>query len=116
MNLFIFFALPLATVLLAIVLQRILRSPILVAITAFAIYLIVAFAAFSTTLAEALVAVIIYTIIAFVTAYIVQLICELIRELRLCCRNDNSDISDCHPHHCHRDNVGGVSNRYSCCD
>ena len=43
MNLFIFFALPLATILLAIVLQKILRSPILVAITAFAIYLIIAF-------------------------------------------------------------------------
>ena len=100
MNLFIFFALPLATILLAIVLQRILRSPILVAITAFAIYLIVAFAAFSDTLAEALIAVIIYTIIAYVTAYLVELICELFRRLRLCCRNENDE---CHcKNHCNR--------------
>ena len=46
MNLFIFFALPLATILLSIVFQKILRSPILVAITFFAIYLIVAFTIF----------------------------------------------------------------------
>ncbi len=76
MNLFIFFALPVATILLAIVLQKILKCPILVAITFFAIYLIVSFAAFSSYLAEALIATIIYTIIAFVTAYIVRLICE----------------------------------------
>ncbi len=99
MNLFIFFALPLATILLAIVLQKILRSPILVAITAFAIYLIVAFAAFLDTLAEALIAVIVYTILAYVTAYLVQLICELFRRLRLCCRNDNNN--ECN-NHCHR--------------
>ena len=90
MNLFIFFALPLATILLSIVLQKILRSPLLVAITAFAIYLIIAFAAFSDTLAEALIAVIVYTIIAFVTAYLVQLICELFRRLKLCCRNNDN--------------------------
>ena len=77
MNLFIFFALPLATILLAIVFQKILRSPILVAITFFAIYLIVAFVEFSDTLAEAIIAAIIYTIIAYITAYIVMIICRL---------------------------------------
>ena len=76
MNLFIFFALPVATILLAIVLQKILKCPILVAITFFAIYLIVSFTAFSSSLAEALIATIIYTIIAFITAYIVRLISE----------------------------------------
>ena len=39
MNLLIFFALPLATVLLAIVFEKILKCPILVAITFFSIYL-----------------------------------------------------------------------------
>ena len=68
MNLLIYFALPLATILLAIVLQKILRSPILVSITFFAIYLIVAFAAFSDDLAPALVATIIYSLLAFITA------------------------------------------------
>jgi hypothetical protein len=81
MILFIFFALPVATILLAIVLQKVLKCPILVAITFFAIYLIVSFAAFSSSLAEALIATISYTIIAFVTAYIVSVISDLIRRL-----------------------------------
>ena len=84
MNLFIFFALPLATILLAIVLQKVLRSPILVAITFFAIYLIVAFAAFQDTLAEAIIAAIIYTIIAYITAVIVRFIKRL-----FCFHNEN---------------------------
>ena len=89
MNLFIFFVLPLATILLAIVLQRILRNPILVAITFFAIYLIVAFTSFSDTLAEALIATIIYTVIAYITAYIVMIICRLRR--RFCkCRSEET--------------------------
>ena len=46
--LLIFFALPIATILLAIVLQKILKSPILVAIIFFAIYLIVTFTAFDS--------------------------------------------------------------------
>ena len=69
MNLLLFFALPLATILLAIVLEKILHCPILVAITFFALYLIAAFALYATgvitNLAEALIAVIVYTIIAF---------------------------------------------------
>ena len=89
MNLFIFFVLPLATILLAIVLQRILRNPILVAITFFAIYLIVAFTSFSDTLAEALIETIIYTVIAYITAYIVMIICRLRR--RFCkCRSEET--------------------------
>ena len=84
MNLFVFFVLPLATILLAIVLQKILRSPILVAITFFAIYLIVAFVSFSDSLAEAIIAAIIYTIIAYITAVIVRFI------KRCLCMNQNS--------------------------
>ncbi|MBP3831404.1 MAG: DUF2651 family protein [Clostridia bacterium] len=93
MNLFIFFALPLATILLAIVLQKILRSPILVAITFFAIYLIVAFAAFSDTLAEALIAAIIYSIIAYITAYIVMIICRFKHRFCNCSRGENNNTS-----------------------
>ena len=44
-NLLLFFALPVATIILAIVFQKILRNPILTAATFFAIYLIVAFSA-----------------------------------------------------------------------
>ena len=66
MSLLIFFALPLATILLAIVLEKILHCPILVTITFFAIYLIILFALFATgvitNLAVGLIAIIIYTI------------------------------------------------------
>ena len=93
MDLFVFFALPLATILLAIVLQKILRSPILVAITFFAIYLIVAFASFSDTLAEALIAAIVYTIIAYITAYIVMILCRCRRRISCNC-GENLQSSD----------------------
>ena len=102
MILFIFFALPLAIILLSIVLQKILRCPILVAITVFAIGLIVSFVAFSSTLAEALIATIIYSIIAFVTASIVRIICEGIQRFRRCncnsnciCNNDENNNCEC---------------------
>lgn len=103
MILFIFFALPLAIILLSIVLQKILRCPILVAITVFAIGLIVSFVAFSSTLAEALIATIIYSIIAFVTASIVKIICECIQKFRRCnsnclCNNDESNNCGCNSH------------------
>ena len=95
MNLFIFFALPLATILLAIVFQKILRSPILVAITFYAIYLIVAFVEFSDTLAEAIIAAIIYTIIAYITAYIVMIICRLRRRFCHCRREEAENNRRC---------------------
>ena len=44
--LLLFFALPIATIILAVVLEKILRCPILTAATFFAIFLIVAFAIF----------------------------------------------------------------------
>lgn len=110
MNLLIFFAIPLATILLAIVLENILDNPILVAITFFAVYLIIAFTLFAlgtiTDLATALVAIIVYTIIAFVTAYIVRLLkclCERYFNSCLCRRcphesNNNTQV--------HRNNLG----------
>ena len=89
-TIFIFLVLPLATIILAIVLQKILKSPILVALTFFAIYLIVAFASFSDTLAEALIATIIYTLIAYVTALIVMLICRCKRRF---CTSATTNVS-----------------------
>lgn len=94
MSLLIFFALPLATILLAIVFQKILKSPILVAITFFAIYLVIAFILSLIGIVElgpALVAVIIYTIIAFITAYIVMLICKILKKLKRLCRREDED-------------------------
>ena len=87
--LFIFFVLPVVTIILAIVLQKLLRSPILVALTFFAIYLIIAFTVFIEDLAIFLIAAIIYTIIAFIAAYIAMIIWK-IRERLCCCNNNNS--------------------------
>lgn len=98
-NLLLFFALPVATILLAIVLQRILKCPILVAITFFAIYLIITFAVFDTTF---LVFAILYTILAYITALIAKFICQIIRRMEIdncscicgnneCCDDSSSD-------------------------
>lgn len=118
MNLFIFFALPLATILLAIVFQKILRSPILVAITFFAIYLIIAFVAFSDTLAEAIIAAIIYTIIAYITAYIVMIICRLRRRFCYCRRedtdNENNRRCGCRNNNDNNENAENNLLRISC--
>lgn len=67
--LLLFFALPIATIILAIVLEKILRCPILTALTFFAIYLIIAFSIFDSSF---LVFVIVYTILALITAIIAE--------------------------------------------
>lgn len=70
-TLLIFFALPIATIILAIVLQKIIKCPILVAATFFAIYLIVTFAAFD---ANFLIYAIVYTILSYIAAVITRFI------------------------------------------
>ena len=62
-NLLIFFALPIATIILAGIFQTIIKCPYKIAGITFAIYLIVAFALGGT--AELIIAAIIYTILAF---------------------------------------------------
>ena len=71
--LLIFFALPLATIVFSIALQRILDNPILVASIIFSIFLIVTFVVGDLNL---LIATIIYTIFSFLTAIIVKYIDE----------------------------------------
>lgn len=71
--LLIFFALPLATIVFSIALQKILDNPILVASIIFSIFLIVTFVVGDLNL---LIATIIYTIISFITAIIVRYIDE----------------------------------------
>lgn len=94
-TLLIFFALPIATIILSIVLEKILRCPILTAATFFAIYLIVAFALFNET---ALVFVIIYTILAYITALIAEFFFSRCRKRECtnncCCPNNNSNNSN----------------------
>lgn len=72
-TLLIFFAFPLATIIISAVLQRLLKSPFIVATLIFAIFLIVTFAAFDETF---LIATLVYTIIAFITALLVNILSE----------------------------------------
>lgn len=94
-DLLIYFALPVATIILSVVLQKLLKSPILVAATAFAIYLIVTFAAFDESF---LLYAIVYTILAYLTALLTRFICCLIRNnTNSClnpCNNGNNDDDD----------------------
>lgn len=96
-NLLLFFALPVATIILAIVLERILESPILVAATAFAIYLIVTFAVFDESF---LIFAIVYTILAYIAAVIARFITCLINNsdnpcLEAITSNNNTDNQNC---------------------
>ena len=85
-TLLLYFALPLATIILAIVLQKLIKCPILVAGIFFAIYLIVTFAAFDINF---LVLAIVYTLLAFITAVLTCFICKLIASL-----NENTDNNE----------------------
>lgn len=82
-NMLLFFALPVGTILLSIVLQKLLNSPTFVAITAFGIYLIVTFSAFNESF---LIYAIVYTLIAYVTAVITRFIFKLLH-----CQNINNN-------------------------
>lgn len=84
-TLLIFFALPIATIILASVLETILNNPFAVAAVAFAIYLIVTFAAFDETF---LIATIVYTILALISALITRAVRNSIAD------NDN-DSNNC---------------------
>lgn len=82
--LLLLFALPIATIIIASVLETVLKNPISVAALTFAIYLIVTFAAFD---ASFLVFAILYTILAFVSAVITRAIINLVND-------DDDDIID----------------------
>lgn len=70
--LLIFFAIPIAVIILSAIFETFIKSPLKVAGIFFSIFLVVAFALGGT--AELLVAAIIYTILSFITAYLVFLI------------------------------------------
>ena len=78
-NLLIFFALPLATILIAIVLERIWKNYILVSLFTFAVYLIVAYALGDSSL---LILVIAYTLLAFIAAFLSMLFRKVCKRLR----------------------------------
>lgn len=80
--LLIFFALPLATIIISIALQQLLKNPALVSAIIFSIFLVITFIINNLNF---LVATIVYTIISFITAVITWLICKIIRHFN----NDN---------------------------
>lgn len=96
--LLIFFALPIATIIISIALQKILKCPPLVAAIIFAIFLVVTFIIGDLTF---LVATVVYTIISYITAVIVCIICRFLERNRRNCdcyndfinqNNDNGDL------------------------
>lgn len=87
--LLIFFAIPVATIILSAIFETLIRSPLKIAGIAFSIFLIVAFALGGTV--ELLVAAIIYTILAFITAYLVCLFYN--RDRHHFCNNSNNNRS-----------------------
>lgn len=90
MDLLIFFAFPTATIIISIILQKIIKNPLLVAAFVFAIFLIVAFAAFDETF---LIAVLVYTIIALITAFLTCIFCNHNNGVDSTCENI-ADILD----------------------
>lgn len=84
--LLLFFALPLATIIISIALQKILKSPALVAGIIFSIFLIVTFAIGNLNF---LIATIIYTLISYITAVLVNLICRLLQRIERCKKENN---------------------------
>ena len=90
-TLLIFFALPIAVIIISAILQKVLKSPLAVAALIFAIFLVVTFAAFDETF---LIATLAYTILALITALVVRLLC-----------NENDEDEDNNNNAC-----GGLSN------
>lgn len=90
MDILTFIVLPIATIILAFVLQKLLRVPILTALTFFAIYLILAYTVFDNTF---LINTIVYTVLAYIAALIAEYIYTNCKLRRLCC-NFNSNNSN----------------------
>ena len=95
--LLIFFAIPLAVIVISIALEKLLNCPILVAAIIFSILLLIA-VIFSSTIFFILT--VIYTILSFLAAWISKYICRFICTLRNCSNlctnicntgNDNED-------------------------
>ncbi len=83
--LLIFFALPIAVIIISIALQRIFKNPILVALIIFAIFLIVTFVIDNI---QFLVATIAYTILSYITAFLTYIIYRFLKE-HICANNNN---------------------------
>lgn len=91
--LLIFFAIPIAIIILSVILETFIKYPIKVAGIFFAIFLVVAFALGGT--AELIVLAIAYTILSFIAAYLTSIICcrrNCCNLERRCCRCERRDF------------------------
>lgn len=92
--LLLFFALPIATIIISIALQKILENPTLVASIIFVIFLVVTFVVGDLNL---LIATIAYTIISFIIAVIVRYIQENIsnsNDNNICCNQNGNNMQN----------------------
>ena len=69
--LLIFFAFPLAVIIISVIFEKLLNNPIAVAALIFAVFLIITFAVFDATF---LIATLAYTILALIAAFVVKII------------------------------------------
>lgn len=105
--LLLFFALPVATIILSIVLLKILKCPWLVAATFFAIYLVLTYAVVGP---DFLILAIVYTILSYITAIITRAICKIITRINNC-----NDCNDCDSLSNNRNGrIGENQNCYNC--
>lgn len=117
--LLIFFALPIAVIIISIALQKIFKCPFLVAAIIFAIFLVVTFIIGDLIF---LVATIAFAILAFITAVITKIICRILHELDR--RDSRDDRDNCRRERCgcsssndrrNRDNGTQLLSIGSCC-
>ena len=99
-TLLIFFALPIAVIIISIASHKIFKCRFLVAAIIFAAFLIVTFVIGNLTF---LVATIAYTILAFITAILTNIICRILRELD---NREEERSSNC----CRRGRNGNLNN------
>ena len=77
--LLLFFALPIAVIIISIALEKIFKNPFLVAAIIFAVFLVVTFIISDTT--TFLIATIVYTILSFITSVITKIMFKIIHKL-----------------------------------
>lgn len=97
MDILFFLVFPISTIIIAIALQKIFKSPILVTAIIFSIFLIVTYTAFTS---DFLINTIVYTIIAYITAVITKIIKYILSYINeenynIDNGNINTDSKDC---------------------
>ncbi|MBO4293251.1 MAG: DUF2651 family protein [Clostridia bacterium] len=97
-NILIFFAIPLAIIVISIALQKILRNPFLVSAIIFSIALVIVLAFLDPIY---LIAVVAYTLLSLITAFLTCLLCGVLSNSNMCnCmvggnnNNNNDDDND----------------------